>query len=83
MDQKSGDFSAEGNVSSTRMPDKKKDDSDGGGMLSEDEPLHARAKKMISTDNNFKSDMKATPCYGRARTGWKQTWWRSTATTTC
>jgi lipopolysaccharide export system protein LptA len=53
MNQKSGDFSAEGNVSSTRMPDKKKDDSDGGGMLSEDEPLHARAKKMVSTDNNL------------------------------
>jgi lipopolysaccharide export system protein LptA len=35
------------------MPDKKKDDSNGGGMLSEDEPLHARAKKMISTDNNL------------------------------
>lgn len=53
MNQKSGDFSAEGNVTSTRMPDKKKDDSDGGGMLSEDEPLHARAKKMVSTDNNL------------------------------
>lgn len=53
MNQKSGDFSAEGNVSSTRMPDKKKDDSNGGGMLSQDEPLHARAKKMISTDNNL------------------------------
>ena len=35
------------------MPDKKKDDSSGGGMLSEDEPLHARAKKMISKDNNL------------------------------
>jgi lipopolysaccharide export system protein LptA len=50
LDQKSGDFSAEGNVSSTRMPDKKKEGS--GGMLSEDEPLHARAKKMRSTDNS-------------------------------
>jgi lipopolysaccharide export system protein LptA len=68
MDQNSGDFTAEGNVSSTRMPDKKEDkeakevkevkgakeakSDSGGGMLSEDEPLHARAKKMISKDNN-------------------------------
>jgi lipopolysaccharide export system protein LptA len=52
--QMTGDFTAEGNVTSTRMPDKKKDDdSGGGGMLSEDEPLHARAKKMVSTDNNL------------------------------
>lgn len=51
LNQMSGDFSAEGNVSSTRLPDKKKDDT-GGGMLSEDEPLHARAKKMSSSDNS-------------------------------
>lgn len=103
MDQKSGDFTAEGNVTSTHLPDKKADDetSDksadksankstdkskgkgndtkssadkataekstdkkkdkeggeedtGGGMLDENEPLHARAKKMTSTDNNLK-----------------------------
>ena len=110
MDQKSGDFTAEGNVTSTHVPDKSKDNTDdntagksaeqskdkgkgknsakttaktadkgpdkvkdksgansgdktkdktagqsdsGGGMLNEDEPLHARAKKMISTDNNL------------------------------
>ena len=54
MDQMSGDFSAEGNVSSTRMPDKSNNkDSQGGGMLSEDEPLHGRAAKMVSTDNNL------------------------------
>lgn len=53
MNQMSGDFTAEGNVTSTRLPDKKKDDSGGGGMLSEDEPLHARAKKMVSKDNNL------------------------------
>jgi len=52
MNQMSGDFTAEGHVTSTRLPDKKKDDSGGGGMLSEDEPLHARAKKMVSKDNN-------------------------------
>jgi lipopolysaccharide export system protein LptA len=50
LNQMSGDFSAEGNVSSTRLPDKKKEDA--GGMLSEDEPLHARAKKMSSLDNS-------------------------------
>jgi len=53
MNQMSGDFTAEGNVTSTRMPDKKKDDDNGGGMLSEDEPLHARARKMISQDNHL------------------------------
>ena len=53
MNQMSGDFTAEGHVTSTRMPDKKKDDSSGGGMLSEDEPLHARANKMVSKDNNL------------------------------
>jgi lipopolysaccharide export system protein LptA len=53
MNQTSGDFTAEGNVTSTRMPDKKKDDSSGGGMLDEDKPLHARAKKMISKDNHL------------------------------
>ena len=53
MNQMSGDFTAEGNVTSTRMPDKKKDDDTGGGMLSEDEPLHARARKMISQDNHL------------------------------
>ncbi|HUA21828.1 MAG TPA: LptA/OstA family protein [Bryobacteraceae bacterium] len=60
MDQKTGDFSAEGNVSSTRLPDQKKDssgsgssDQNGGGMLSQDEPLHGRAKKMVSKDNNL------------------------------
>jgi lipopolysaccharide export system protein LptA len=53
MNQMTGDFTAEGNVTSTRLPDKKKGDSGGGGMLSEDEPLHARAKKMESKDNNL------------------------------
>lgn len=55
--QSSGDFTAEGHVSSTRMPDKKPDktnnSSAGGGMLDQDKPLHARADKMISRDNNL------------------------------
>ncbi len=49
LDQKTGDVSAEGKVSSTRMPDKSKKSSDNGGMLDDDEPLHARAAKMRST----------------------------------
>jgi lipopolysaccharide export system protein LptA len=52
LDQKTGDFTAEGNVNSTRLPDKKKD-SDSGGILAEDEPLHAKAKKMASTNNHL------------------------------
>jgi lipopolysaccharide export system protein LptA len=53
MNQMSGDFTADGHVTSTRTPEKKRDDNSGGGMLSEDEPLHARADKMVSTDNNL------------------------------
>jgi lipopolysaccharide export system protein LptA len=60
LDQKTGDFIADGNVNSNRMPDKKpdkKDDKDdttsSGGLLADDEPLHARAKKMSSTNNNL------------------------------
>ena len=62
LDQKSGDFMAQGNVSSTRMPEKKKPAapaaastaaSGGGGLLADDEPLHARARKMSSTDNGM------------------------------
>jgi len=55
LDQATGDMTAEGNVRSTRLPDKNKnhDDSQGGGMLSEDEPLNARAAKMQTTDNNL------------------------------
>lgn len=55
LDQASGDMLAEGNVRSTRLPDKNnnKDDSQGGGMLSEDEPLNARAAKMQTSDNNL------------------------------
>jgi hypothetical protein len=82
MNQMSGDFTAEGHVISTRMPDKKKDNS-GGGMLSEDEPLHARAKKMISTTTICWFVTKAMRCCGKARTGWKRRAWRSIATTIC
>jgi lipopolysaccharide export system protein LptA len=51
--QTTGDFTAEGHVTSTRMPDKQKPDSQGGGMLDQDKPLHARAQKMVSRDNHL------------------------------
>jgi lipopolysaccharide export system protein LptA len=50
MRQKSGEFEAAGNVSSTRLPDKKKDGKP--GMLSSDEALQAKASKMVSSQDN-------------------------------
>ena len=50
MNQTSGDFTAEGNVNSSRMPDKS-----GGSnsqMLSGDDPLQATARRMVSTNHN-------------------------------
>ncbi len=49
MNQKSGDFTAEGNVASTRLPDKKGTDS---ALLSNSEATQAKARKMTSTDGN-------------------------------
>lgn len=51
MNQKSGDFTAEGHVASTRMPDPKGKSS---SMLNTDEIMQARAQKMVSTDSNLK-----------------------------
>jgi lipopolysaccharide export system protein LptA len=52
MDQRTGDFTAEGNVNSSRMPEKdKKKNSE---MLSGDEPLHAQARRMDSANRNKK-----------------------------
>ncbi|HUS04757.1 MAG TPA: LptA/OstA family protein, partial [Bryobacteraceae bacterium] len=53
LNQKSGDFDAIGNVSSTRIPEKKKKDA-GAGMLSGDDPLQAKAAHMTSAENNQK-----------------------------
>ena len=50
MNQKSGDFSATGHVNSTRMPEKKKQAHP--GLLSGDEPVHAKAERMSSTGQN-------------------------------
>ena len=50
MNQQTGDFTAEGNVASTRMPDKKT--AAPNAMLSQDEPIHALAGRMVSTERN-------------------------------
>lgn len=49
LDQRTGDFTANGHVNSSRMPDKKKPGSD---MLSGDEPMQAVAESMVSRDHN-------------------------------
>jgi len=46
IDQKSGDFTADGNVASTRQPDK---DGKSSAMLATDQVLEARAQHMVST----------------------------------
>jgi lipopolysaccharide export system protein LptA len=51
LDQKSGDTSAEGNVVSTRLPEKRGQSS---SLLSQDEPLNAKAERMRATDHNRK-----------------------------
>ena len=50
MDQRTGDFTAEGHVQSSRMPDK--DQKKNSEMLSSDEPMHATARRMDSTNHN-------------------------------
>lgn len=50
MDQRTGEFSAEGNVNSSHMPDKNPQKN--SQMLSGDEPLQAKAQKMESKDHN-------------------------------
>ena len=83
INQISGDFSADGHVSSTRMPDKSKDDSSGGGMLDENEPLHARAKKILSTDNNLHIRYEGNAVLWQGANRLEADRWTSTATTIC
>ncbi|MBZ5602969.1 MAG: LPS export ABC transporter periplasmic protein LptC [Acidobacteriia bacterium] len=52
MNQKSGDFVADGHVASTREPDKKGKSS--SSVLSNDEVMQARAQHMTSAENNTK-----------------------------
>ncbi len=49
LDQDSGNFTAEGHVNSSRLPDKKDPSS---GMLSGDEPVQAVAERMTSAQKN-------------------------------
>ncbi len=49
IDQKTGDFTADGHISSSRLPDKKTSPS---GMLAGDEPVEAMADRMISANHN-------------------------------
>jgi len=49
IDQKTGDFNAEGHVTSSRLPDKKTSPS---GMLAGDEPVEAMADHMTSANHN-------------------------------
>lgn len=49
LQQATGDFDARGHVSTTRLPDQKKNSSD---MLSKDEPMQGTAERVIATDHN-------------------------------
>jgi len=51
LHQETGDFTAEGNVSSTRLPDRKPGGA-GGGMLTQDEPVQGKGRRMTSQDSN-------------------------------
>lgn len=50
MDQRTGDFSADGNVNSSHMPDR--NPKKNSQMLSGDEPLQAKARRMESHNHN-------------------------------
>ncbi len=50
LDQRTGDFTAEGNVASTRLPDK--DQKQNSAILSGDDPIQATAHKMDSRNHN-------------------------------
>jgi lipopolysaccharide export system protein LptA len=51
LDEKSGNFTAEGHVNTSRLPDQTKKKSD-SAMLSGDEPLQAMARAMSSANHN-------------------------------
>jgi lipopolysaccharide export system protein LptA len=52
MNQSTGDFTAEGHVQSSRLPEK--DEKKNSQMLSGDEPMHATARRMDSANRNRK-----------------------------
>jgi lipopolysaccharide export system protein LptA len=49
LNQKTDDFSADGHVSTTRLPDKKKNSSD---LLDSDQPTQGQSRRMTSTRHN-------------------------------
>lgn len=54
LDQKTGSYTATGNVASTRLPDSKEQTKSAPGttMLARDQPMQAKAARMISEDGN-------------------------------
>jgi lipopolysaccharide export system protein LptA len=50
MDQRTGDFTADGNVNSSRMPEQ--DAKKNSQILATDEPLQAQARRMVSKDKS-------------------------------
>jgi lipopolysaccharide export system protein LptA len=66
MNQKTGDYTAEGRVASTRQPDQQGKSS---AMLSTDEVLQARAQRMVSTDRNKKIHYEGKP--GEQAVAWQ------------
>lgn len=63
LDQKTGDYTADGNVSTTRQPSRTGGSSTNSAMLSNDEIMQATAKHMTSTEKNqkihYEGDAKA------------------------
>jgi lipopolysaccharide export system protein LptA len=66
MNQKTGDYTAEGHVASTRQPDQQGKSSK---MLSTDEVLQARAQRMVSIDHNQKIHYDGKP--GEQAVAWQ------------
>ncbi len=66
LDQASGNFTADGHVTSSRIPDKKKQNTD---LLSGDDPIQATAQRMVSTnhDSNILYEGKANMWQGGSR----------------
>lgn len=58
MDQKTGNYNAEGHVASTHQPDSEGKSS---AMLATDQVLEARAQRMVSTDHNQKIHYEGLP----------------------
>lgn len=56
MNEKTGDYQADGHVTSTRQPDQPGQKDKAPGMLSGDETMQAQAQKMRSADRNRKVD---------------------------